>query len=205
MKRALVLVAATSLSACSYLGIGGSEDKAAVLAPPAADAPTTAAADPTAPQQGEQMAEATAPAEPSGVALSIKPPMPQSTLAIADTWAMVTPKGTKVAAGYLTVANGGTETDRLVSASTPRAARTELHEVTLDGAVAKMRPTQAIDVAAGGSVTLKHNGYHVMFMDVDTPFVEGETIPVMLTFEKAGTIEVTMRVKRGANIVAHQN
>ena len=39
-------------------------------------------------------------------------------------------------------------------------------------------------------------------LEPDDVFVEGETIPVILTFEKAGTIEVTMRVKRGSNVVA---
>jgi copper(I)-binding protein len=134
--------------------------------------------------------------------MSIKPPMPQSTLVIADARATPTPRGLKVAAGYFTVANGGTENDRLIAVSTPRAARTEIHEIVLDGAAAKMRAVSGVEIPTGGSATLKEDGLHVMFLDVDTPFIEGETIPVQLTFERAGTIEVTMRVKRGGNVVA---
>jgi hypothetical protein len=136
---------------------------------------------------------------------SITPPQAASTLAIANAWALVSPKGAKVAAGYFVVANGGVETDRLIAAASPRAARTEIHEVTLDGKVAKMRPvTSGIDVPPGGSATLKEDGLHVMFIDVDTPFTEGETIPVTLTFEKAGNVDVTMKVKRGGlNVAQH--
>ncbi len=195
MKRLAVLVALTSLTACSYLGMSEAEDQAVVTAPPPAE--QVAATDP----QAATPAAAETPAS-TGAAMSIKPPMPQSTLVIADARAMPTPRGLKVAAGYLTVANGGTENDRLIAASTPRAARTEIHEIVLDGSVAKMRPVSGVEIPTGGSATLKEDGLHVMFLDVDTPFTEGETIPVQLTFEKAGTIEVTMRVKRGGNVVA---
>ena len=197
MKRMVALVALTSLTACSYLGMSDAEDQAVVTAPPPPEQPVAAdetlAATPVA---------AEAPAASTGAAMSIKPPMPQSTLVIADARAMPTPRGLKVAAGYFTVANGGTENDRLIAASTPRAARTEIHEIVLDGAVAKMRPVSGVEIPTGGSATLKEDGMHVMFLDVDTPFTEGETIPVQLTFQKAGTIEVTMRVKRGGNVVA---
>lgn len=183
MKRVLAFVALTSLTACSYMGLSDTQEQA-VLADPA-PAPEVQAA-----------------VEPAGPA-SIKPPVPQSTLVIADAWALPSPRGTKVAAGFLTVANGGTDTDRLVSASSARAARMELHEIANENGVMKMRPlATGIEVPAGGSAMLKEDGLHLMFVDVDTPFTEGETIPVMLTFEKAGTIEVTMRVKRSSKIVA---
>jgi hypothetical protein len=183
MKRVLALVALTSLTACSYFGLGDTQEQA-VLTDPA------------------PVAEVQAAAEPAGPA-SIKPPVPQSTLVIADAWALPSPRGTKVAAGFFTVANGGSGMDRLVSASSARAARMEIHEITNEGGVTKMRPLAAgIEVPPGGSATLKEDGLHLMFLDVDTPFTEGETIPVMLTFETAGTIEVTMRVKRGSKIVA---
>lgn len=192
MKRVVALVALTSLTACSYLGMSDAEDQAVITAPPPTEQQVAAA----------ELQAAETPAASNGAAMSIKPPMPQSTLVIADARATPTPRGLRVAAGYFTVANGGTENDRLIAASTPRAARTEIQEIVLDGALAKTRPVSGVEIPTGGSATLKEDGLHVMFLDVDTPFIEGETIPVQLTFEKAGTIEVTMRVKRGGNVVA---
>lgn len=181
MKRAFALLALTSLTACSYFG---SDDELVATSEPDANTQVVVAA------------------EPAGVK-SITPPQSASTLAIANAWALVSPKGAKVAAGYFVVANGGIESDRLISATSPRAARAEIHEIVVEGNVAKMRPVAAgIEVPPGGSAMLKEDGLHVMFIDVDAPFTEGETIPVTLTFEKAGNVDVTMKVKRGGQNVA---
>lgn len=196
MKRLAAVLALTSLTACSYLGSSTNEEQVVVTAvAPVETQPATADAQPGAPA-AEQPTEATAGTK------SIAPMMTQSKIAIADAWAMTTPRGLKVAAGYFTVANNGVENDRLVSVSTPRAARAELRSVTQESGVAKLRLIPGVEVPTGGSATLSERGPQIIFIDVDTPFTEGETIPVMLTFEKAGTIEVTMRVKSGSKIIA---
>jgi copper(I)-binding protein len=43
-------------------------------------------------------------------------------------------------------------------------------------------------------VSLAPGGYHLMFMDLKAPLVEGESVTVTLTFEKAGTAEVQLPV-----------
>lgn len=175
MKRNLTLlapalVALTALTGCSYLGLSDSGDKAAMTPPPAAVAPPPA------------------------------PVAPQPTLAVAEGWAAVTPKGAKVAAGYFTAANGGTADDKLLSASSPRATRVELHEMSMSGKTMKMRPLKdGVAVPAGGSVAFKEGGMHLMFMGITAPFVDGEAVPVKLTFEKAGDVEVTLTVKPAGN------
>ena len=195
MKRVLVLATATSLAGCSWLGIGGSDDQAVTLSALSGDAATQDAA----------TEQATVSADAVGGVKSITPPQSRSTLAVADAWASVSPKGSKVAAGYFIVANGGIENDKLVSVTSPRAGKIELHEISVDGKVAKMRPlASGVDVPPGGSAMLQEDGIHVMFMNVDTPFTEGETIPVTLTFEKAGNVDITMKVRRGGHAVAQQ-
>ena len=49
-----------------------------------------------------------------------------------------------------------------------------------------------IAVPAGGTVTLAPGGLHLMFMGLKAPLVENETVPVTLTFAKAGTIEIEL-------------
>jgi periplasmic copper chaperone A len=110
--------------------------------------------------------------------------------------ARATPGGAKIAAGYLTLVNGSGEADALLSAASPRAARVELHEMAMDGDMMRMRPVARIPVPAGGQVQLKPGGLHLMFVGITAPFTEGETIPVTLTFEKAGAMEVSLPVKR---------
>lgn len=196
MKRLATILAMTSLTACSYFGSGSNDVEPVVTL----EAPVEAQAAVVDPQPNVPAAEV--PTEASTGTKSITSLIPKSTLAIADAWAMTSPRGQKVASGYLTVANGGAESDRLISASTPRAARAGIYAISQESGVAKLRPVPAVEVPTGGSAVLGERGPHLVFIDVDTPFTEGETIPVMLTFEKAGKIEVTMRVKPGSKVVA---
>ncbi|MBL8536639.1 MAG: copper chaperone PCu(A)C [Hyphomonadaceae bacterium] len=119
-------------------------------------------------------------------------------------WARVSPNGATVAAGYMTISNGTTSDDRLVSASSPRAARVEIHEMTMDGAVMQMRAVEGgLPITAGQSVALEPGGMHLMFMDITAPFVEGESIPVTLTFETSGVVEIALPVRTGVDVENH--
>ena len=51
-----------------------------------------------------------------------------------------------------------------------------------------------IEIPAGGSVTLKPGGLHLMFIDLKEPFVKGESVPVTITFERAGSVEAALAV-----------
>jgi copper(I)-binding protein len=112
---------------------------------------------------------------------------------VEHAWARATPKGAPNAAVYLTLVNSESETDRLIGASSPVADDIQFHEEQDENGVSKMRALQAIDVAPGASVALKPSGLHLM-LRIKQQLEEGETFPLTLTFEKAGPIEVTVRV-----------
>jgi copper(I)-binding protein len=119
-----------------------------------------------------------------------------ATLRVEDAWAAPTPGGVEVSAGYLTIVNGAAVEDRLAAAASPRAERVELHEMTMDGGVMRMRSVETLAIPAGGTVRLSPGGLHLMFFGVTQPFTEGETIPVRLTFEQAGEMDVSLPVRR---------
>jgi copper(I)-binding protein len=104
-----------------------------------------------------------------------------------------------VGGGFLTIENTGTEADRLISATSTVAGDTQIHEMKMEGDVMKMRQlTDGIEIPAGETVELAPGGLHIMFLDLNQPFVEGETVTVTLTFEKAGTVEVPLPVMAAA-------
>lgn len=109
-------------------------------------------------------------------------------------WARATAPGVDVGAVYMTI-DGGAKGDRLVSASTPRAAMVHLHTVEESNGVARMRPVEGVDVPAAGHVVLAPKGTHIMLMGLERPLVAGETFPLSLRFEKAGaqTLDVVVR------------
>lgn len=123
---------------------------------------------------------------------------------IENAWAAPTPGGVEVSAGYLTIVNSTGSEDALIGVSSPRAGRAEVHEMTMQDGVMQMRAMTRLPIAAGQSVTLAPGGRHLMFFDVAQPFAEGETIPVRLTFERAGAIDVSLPVRRqGASHTGH--
>jgi len=115
-------------------------------------------------------------------------------LRIEKPWARATPPGATVAGGYMVIRNAGAAPDRLVSASSPAAAKVELHVHLHENGVMKMRQVPGYEVPAKGEFELKPGGAHLMFMDIKRPFKEGEKQPVTLTFEKAGELSVEFEV-----------
>ena len=104
-----------------------------------------------------------------------------------------------VAGGFLTIENTGTEPDRLVSATSDIAGETQIHEMAMQGDVMKMRQlADGLEIPAGETVVLAPGGFHIMFMGLKQALVEGETITVTLTFEKAGTVDVVLPIEAAA-------
>ena len=112
---------------------------------------------------------------------------------IEKPWARATPPGAAVAGGYLRIRNQGVA-DRLVGASSPAAARVELHVHVNNKGVMEMREVKGYDVPAKGSFELKPGGAHLMFIDLKQPLKEGDRVPVKLRFEKAGEVDAEFQV-----------
>jgi periplasmic copper chaperone A len=115
-------------------------------------------------------------------------------LQIEKPWARATAPGARVAGGFMVIRNAGAAGDRLVSASSPAAAKVELHVTSNDNGVMKMREVPGYDVPAKGAFELKPGGAHMMFMDIKQPFKEGDKVPVTLKFEKAGEVKAEFQV-----------
>ena len=117
-------------------------------------------------------------------------------LVIAQPWTRATPGGAKVAGGYLTIENKGSTPDRLVSGSTNVAKKIEIHEMAMNNGVMTMRPIDGgLVIEPGKAVKLAPGGYHLMFLELNSPFKQGDTIAVTLKFEKAGEVKVLFDVQ----------
>ena len=117
----------------------------------------------------------------------------QAQIQIEKPWARATVPGAKVGGGYMTIRNAGVA-DKLVSASSPAAAKVELHVHINDNGVMRMREVPGYEVPAKGAFELKPGGAHLMFMDLKRPFKEGDKVPVKLKFEKAGEVSAEFQV-----------
>lgn len=117
-------------------------------------------------------------------------------LVIVKPWSRATPTGAKVAGGYLTIENGGSAPDRLLSASTELSKKLEIHEMAIKDGVMTMRPIEGgVTVGPGQAVKFAPGGYHLMFVELNAPLRQGEQVPVTLKFEHAGEIKTLFEVQ----------
>jgi copper(I)-binding protein len=128
-------------------------------------------------------------------------------ITVTQPWSRATPKGATVGGGYLKITNTGTAPDRLVGGSTDAAKRFEVHEMSMDGGVMKMRALpNGVEIAPGATVEFKPGGYHVMFVDLAKPLAKGGTVKAQLIFEKAGKLDVEFTVEAiGASPKQHRH
>jgi copper(I)-binding protein len=116
-------------------------------------------------------------------------------LVITQPWSRATPKGASVAGAWLTVRNTGATPDKLVGGSADFAGAVQVHEMSMDGGVMKMRElAKGLDIPAGATVELKPGGYHLMITGLKSPLTQGQTAKITLNFEHAGKAVVEFKV-----------
>jgi copper(I)-binding protein len=116
--------------------------------------------------------------------------------------ARATAPGQPNGGGYLTLKGGGSG-DRLIGAQADVSKSVELHTMTMEGDVMRMRQVDAIDVPAGKTVELKPGGQHIMFVGLKSPLKAGDSFPLTLRFQNAGDVTVNMKVESPAGASTH--
>lgn len=126
-------------------------------------------------------------------------------LVIAHPWTRATPKSATVAGGYLKITNTGNTPDRLTGGSAEVARKFEVHEMSMDGGVMKMREVKnGVEIPPGATVELKPGSYHIMMVNLSRPLAQGDKVKGSLTFERAGKVDVEFTVEAmGAMPAAH--
>ena len=111
---------------------------------------------------------------------------------IAEPWVRGTAPVQKATGAFMTLT--AKTTVKLVEVKSPLAGIVELHEMSMDNNVMKMRAVPALDLPAGKAVELKPGGYHVMLMALKQPLKAGDTVPLTMVFEGADKQRETLEV-----------
>ena len=114
------------------------------------------------------------------------------------------PPGTSTTAIYLTLVNEGERSLKLVAASTPIAARTELHTHTMEEGVARMRQVPSILILPFSQIALAPGGLHIMVFDLKVAPKIGESVPLTLTFDDGSVVEIEVPVRDMRPMMDHQ-
>ncbi|MFV0526686.1 MAG: copper chaperone PCu(A)C [Acidimicrobiales bacterium] len=109
---------------------------------------------------------------------------------VTDVWIRPTPPVGNLGAFYFIITNTGSDVDRLVGVDSPRCEMVELHQTEVEDGTASMGPAGPDDlvVAPDAQVRFEPLGLHAMCLGLTDPVVEGELVPLTLSFETAGPI-----------------
>lgn len=95
----------------------------------------------------------------------------------------------------MTIKNSGTTPDRLIGGSVDFAGSFQLHSMTMENDVSKMRELKSVDIEPGQTIEFKPGGSHVMFVGLNHALSEGEHVEGTLIFEHAGTVHIEYSVE----------
>lgn len=102
-------------------------------------------------------------------------------LNISDAWVRAAPPTASVMAGYLTLGNDSSEPVSVTAAASPSFERVEMHDMTHENGVMRMRKLDQIEIAAGAKAELAPGGRHLMLIQPKGVFAVGDEIEVTLT------------------------
>jgi hypothetical protein len=120
---------------------------------------------------------------------------------VKDAWARASvmaeagEMGSMNGAAFFSVANLGESDDKLIGAKSDVAKVVEMHMTEMDGEVMRMRPVESIVIPATSKVNFEPGGLHIMLIGLTKELKAGETVELILNFEKAGEIVVKAEVR----------
>jgi copper(I)-binding protein len=122
---------------------------------------------------------------------------------ITDPWIRASVPGQTSGAAYVEIKNTSPEPTAIVTAASDRSPRVELHSVSREGGMARMREVEKIDIPANGTVKLAPGGFHIMFVGLPQPFKVGETVSVQLTLSDGRSLVVPFLVQPATFLPPH--
>jgi hypothetical protein len=124
----------------------------------------------------------------------------QAQVTVKDAWVRATVPQQKATGAFMQLQS--VQDVKVISAQSPVAGVVEVHEMSMDGGVMKMRAIPSLALPAGKAVELKPGGYHVMLMDLKGQVKDGDTVPVTLVVEGKDGKRQNIEIKASARMAA---
>lgn len=125
-------------------------------------------------------------------------------ISISDEWVRATPSR-EVGAAYLTLQSP--HDTALVKVESPAADKVEIHSMTMDDGVMRMRMMDSLPLPAGEAVKLEPGGFHLMLFGLKQPLEAGTQVEFTLHFKDNAGKTITMKtsspVKAGGESHSH--
>ncbi len=110
---------------------------------------------------------------------------PKNLVAISDAWVRATNPGQEVGAAYMTFLSKQDIT--LMSIESSVTDSVEIHNMTMENGVMKMRMLENLALKAGEPYKLAPGGFHLMLFDLKKPLTVGEQVSFTLHFKSTSS------------------
>lgn len=121
----------------------------------------------------------------------------------SNVWIRATMPGQQVGAAYLDLQS--TTDATLIKAESPIAQSVELHQMSMENGVMKMRMLDQLALPAGKTVKLAPGGNHLMLFGLKRPLLKGEQVALTLHFRYTDGKVDKLELSAPVRAVAHQH
>jgi periplasmic copper chaperone A len=104
-------------------------------------------------------------------------------VAIMNNWVRANAPGQSVGAAYMTLLSAQDST--LIKAEADVAGSIEIHSMSMNDGVMKMRMLEQLPLKAGQQEKLAPGGFHLMLFDLKKPLTAGKNVTFNLSFKDA--------------------
>lgn len=111
---------------------------------------------------------------------------------ITDNWVRATAEGQDVGAAYMTITSASDNS--LVKVESSVTDSVEIHSMSIENGVMKMRMLEQLDLKANTPNKLAPGGFHLMLFDLKKPLKAGETVSFTLHFKNQAGKESLVKV-----------
>ena len=118
-------------------------------------------------------------------------------LHVSDAWIREAPPAAKVLAAYMVINNHGKQEITITGASSEQFGNIEIHSTKMDNGMARMVREEKLVIPAGGAVTFKPGGMHLMLFNPVKPVTQGNHVMITLTAEDGASYMVHAEVRKG--------
>jgi len=110
---------------------------------------------------------------------------------VIEAWVRGTVPGQRATGAFMQLSSSTDQT--LVAASSPAAHFVEIHEMTMERGVMKMRAIDELEIRAGQTIDLQSGGHHLMLHELSAPLKVGDAVEITLTWRDKKTGSKTIQ------------
>ena len=122
----------------------------------------------------------------------------QAELKISNAWVKPTVPGQPVAGGYMAITSD--KDIEIIEVLSPVAGKAEIHSMSMEGNIMRMKKLNQLQLKAGKVVELKPGGFHIMLMELKHQIKQAEVVPISLVTQDGNGKKATITIKAIATV-----